>query len=122
MKKLTLFATVTALSLLTAATGFAKDKDKDKDKDRDRDRDHDHDRDRVVYVDRDGPPRDRSRTIYVIERDRPVQRAVFVDANGRYYKWIDGRRVYVRERYFESFPSKYYYPDGRRRVTITLPF
>jgi hypothetical protein len=112
MKTLPLFATATTLSVLMAATGFAKDKD----------RDHDHDRDRVVYVDRGGPPRDRSRTIYVIERERPVQRVVFVDANGRYYRWVDGQRVYVREHYFESYPSKYYYPDGRRRVTITLPF
>lgn len=119
MKTLPFSVAALAVAILSTATGLAKDKDKHKDKDWDRD--DDHDRGRTVYVDRDGP-RDRTRTIYVIERERPVQRVVYVDGDGRYYRWIDGRRAYVRERYFDSYPSKYYYPDGRRRVTITLPF
>jgi hypothetical protein len=118
MKTLPFSAAVFTAIALSTATGFAKKKDKDKDWDRD----HHHDRDRVVYVERGGPPRDRTRTIYVIERERPVQRVVYVGGDGRYYRWVDGRRVYVRERYFDSYPSKYYYPDGRRRVTISLPF
>jgi hypothetical protein len=113
---------VFTIAILTAATGLAKDKDKDKHKDKDRDDDRGRGRDRTVYVERDGRSRDRERTIYVIERDRPVQRTVYVDSDGRYYRWSDGRRIYVRERYYDSYPSKYYHQDGRRRVTITLPF
>lgn len=66
--------------------------------------------------------RERTRSIYMIEQNRPVQRVVYIDSQGRYYRSIQGRRVYVQDRYFESYPSKYYYPDGRRRVTISLPF
>ncbi|MCE9609955.1 MAG: hypothetical protein K8R23_07070 [Chthoniobacter sp.] len=138
---------VTLFAIATAGSGFAKDKDKNKDKGKDRDRD----REPTVYVTKDGgryyvdgdgrrhwletaerrnyrddrdreERGDRKRTIYVIERDRPVSREVFVDHDGNYYRWVDGRRVYIRDRYFESYPSKYYTPDGRRRVTITLPF
>jgi hypothetical protein len=116
MKKFTLFTSMILFTVLAAGTGLAKDKKKDKDND---DRDHDHDRDR--HEER-GDYHDRSRSIYVIERDRPVERVVFIDRDGRYYRVVDGRRTYVRDRYFESYPSKYYYPDGRRRVTITLPF
>jgi hypothetical protein len=122
MKTLPFFVTALTAAVLSTTTGLAKDKDKDKHKDKDWNRDHDHDRSRTVYVERDSRPRDRERTIYVIERDRPVQRTVYVDGDGRYYRWSDGRRVYVRERYFDSYPSKYYHQDGRRRVTISLPF
>jgi len=83
------------------------------------DRSHD---DREAHRDNGGPGAGRPRTIYVIERDRPVERVVYVDADGRYYRWEDGRRIYVVERHYDSYPSKYYFPDGRRRVTITLPF
>lgn len=128
MKTLPVSFAILAVTILSAATGLAKDKDKDKDKDRDHDRDrdrsgyYDKDRDRDRDHDREGSRRDRTRTLYFIERDRPVQREVYVDGDGRYYRYSAGRRVYVRERYYESYPSKYYYPDGRRRVTITLPF
>ena len=128
MKRISIFTTAVLFAVMTAATGLAKDKDKNKDKDRD----HDHDRDR--YEDRGDRYRyddhgdhgsrysDRTRTIYVIERDRPVERVVYIDRDGSYYRVVDGRRLYVRDRYYDSYPSKYYYPDGRRRVTITLPF
>jgi len=151
MKKLFLYGTIALLTVATAATGLAKDKKKDKDKDDDKDRERvvyvqpDGSR---YYVDRDGKrhwvdggrdddryrderdsrksyqgsSRDRTRTIYVIERNRPVERVVYVDSGGRYYRLVDGRRSYVQERYYDSYPSKYYHSDGRRRVTITLPF
>lgn len=113
MKKLLLYTTIALFGAL-AGTGLAKDKDHD----HDRDRDHDHHDDR----DRHDDHHDRQRSIYVIERDRPVERVVFIDPGGHYYRIVDGRRIYIRDRYYESYPSKYYYPDGRRRVTITLPF
>lgn len=152
MKSPILCTTIVALlTALTATTGFTKDKKKDKDKDSvvyvDRDgrqytidRDgkrhwiddgrHHDDHDYRASYNRDyrssdhGYSHDRSRTIFVIERDRPVERVVYMDPDGRYYRFVDGRRVYVQERYYESYPSKYYYPDGRRRsgVTITVPF
>ena len=138
------FTTIAVLAAASAASSFAKDKDKDKKKQKD------SDKERVVYVERDSRRyyvdgngerhwidddrgrdarqdfqdvrRDRSRTIYVIERDRPVERVVYIDPDGRYYRSIEGRRVYVSGRYYETYPSRYYHPDGRRRVTITLPF
>ena len=138
MNKLFLYSTIACLTAASATTGLAKDKD-DKKKDKNKDKDHvvyverdgrryNNDRERFEERDRDnrveyrGNGRDRTRTIYVIERNRPVEQVVFVDSDGRYYRSVDGRRVDIRERYFESYPSKYYYPDGRRRVTITLPF
>jgi|GEM_PF-2922621 len=128
-----------------------KDKDKDKDKDRvvyverdgqrytvDRDgkrhriddgdrhyenRDaRDDRRDDRDYRDYRGDSRDRTRTIYVIQGNRPVEQTVYIGTDGRYYRSVDGRRSYISERHYESYPSKYYYPDGRRRLTITLPF
>ena len=116
MKTLSLSITIAILTGLAAGTGLAKDKDKDKDHDKDRDRDQ------VVVVNRGGPVRDQTRTIYVVEGDRPVERVVSVDREGHYYRVVDGRRIFIRDRYFESYPEKYYYPDGRRRVTIRLPF
>jgi len=59
------------------------------------------------------------RTIYVIEADRPVPLVVDRDSSGRYYRWEGGRRVYIVERHYDTYPSKYYFPDGSRRVTIT---
>lgn len=115
MRKLSFFTSVVLFTVLTAATGLAKD-----DKKKDKDKDHDHDRDR--YEDRGDRRSDRTRSIYVIERDRPVERVVYIDRDGNYYREVDGRRLYIRDRYYDSYPSKYYYPDGRRRVTITLPF
>src|SRR5215203_5982605 len=50
--------------------------------------------------------RDRSRTIYVIERNRPVQRVVYLAPDGRYYRTVSGRRVYVSGRYYTSYPSR----------------
>jgi hypothetical protein len=146
MKKLFLYSTIAFLTAATATTGFAKD-----DKKKDKDKDDNNDKDRVVHVERDGrryyvdrdgkrhwvesndrdydrrrdnrnDRNDRTRSIYVIERGRPVERVVFMDASGRYYRMVDGRRLYVQERYYDSYPTKYYYPDGRRRVTISLPF
>ena len=139
MKTATFYTSIVLLGLFATATGFAKDKKKDDDKNRrvvvvdrdrdgrDRDRDYDRDRDRDYDRDRDGRyrqsyQRDRTRTIYVIERDRPVQRVVYIGSDGRYYTMNGGRRSYVSSRYYESYPSKYYHADGRRRVTIRLPF
>lgn len=129
MKKLFLYSAVALLSLATAATVEAKEKDK-----RTYRRGHRvvhvrHDRvvkrNRVVHVEHDRvrdryytSHSDRTRNIYVIEHNRPVQRVVYVGDNGRYYRWIDGERVYVRERYYDSYPSRYYYRDGRPRVNI----
>jgi hypothetical protein len=66
--------------------------------------------------------RDRSRTIYVIERNRPVRRVVYVSPGGGYYRIVDGRRRYVSGRYYTSYPSRYYYSDGRPRVGVSVSF
>ena len=115
MKKLILF-TAFAVLATTPATVEAKDKRKHYDRDRYEYRDDDDDRRHW------GRERERTRTIYVIERDRPVKRVVYVDPNGRYYHRSGARRVYVRDRYFESYPSRYYTSSGQRRINITLPW
>ena len=91
-------------------------------------------RDREVIVERDGPKRNRNdgydryynrhrrKTVYLIERGRPVRREVFFDGRGRYYQIIDDRPVFIRERVFESYPERYYHRDGRPRAGITLNF
>ena len=128
MNKLLLCATLAWLTAF-AASVEAKDKKKDKYKDWDNDSrkrsahydNRDHDKDRYRNHDRYRTS-DRSRTIYVIERERPVKRLVYIDSDGRYYQRHKGQRVYVRERYFESYPSRYYTSSGQRRVSIALPF
>jgi len=65
---------------------------------------------------------DRTRSIYVIERNRPVRRVVYVNDSGRYYHWSGGRRVYVTGRYYTSYPSRYYYRDGRPRIGVNIRF
>ena len=146
MKQLFLYSIVSMLALATVSTGEAKDK-KDSSRDhrrvahvkRERVVGHDrrvvrHDRrvdrrvvrhDRVTHVESrhvvnryNDYHGNRTRNIYVIEHNRPVQRVVYIDDGGRYYRWIDGERVYVRERYYDSYPSQYYYRDGRPRVNI----
>ena len=114
MKKLIFFTTFAILAT-TTATVQAKDKHKYSDRDRAEYWDHDNGRHR-------GDDRERTRTIYVIERDRPVKRVVYIDTNGRYYQRSGVRRIYVRDRYFESYPSRYYTSSGQRRLNITLPF
>ena len=66
--------------------------------------------------------RQRRRTVYIIQRGRPVRREVFFDGRGRYYEIIDNRPVFIRERVFESYPERYYYRDGRPRAGVTLSF
>src|SRR5262245_48274074 len=63
-----------------------------------------------------------SRTIYVIENRRPVRRVVYVDDSGGYYRYVGGHRSYVRGRYYTSYPSRYYYADGRPRVGVSIDF
>ena len=84
--------------------------------------DRDYDRDYVVVKDKKWKKhyRDRTRTVYVIERDRPVRRVVYVSPGGGYYRVIDGRRSYLSGRYYTSYPSRYYYPDGPRRVNVSI--
>jgi hypothetical protein len=65
---------------------------------------------------------DRTRTIYVIENRRPVRRVVYVDDSGSYYRVVSGRRSYIRSRYYTSYPSRYYYADGRPRVGVSINF
>jgi hypothetical protein len=65
---------------------------------------------------------DRTRTIYVVENRRPVRRVVYVDDSGRYYHHVHGHRVYVHGRVFTSYPSRYFYSDGRPRVGVAINF
>jgi hypothetical protein len=92
MKQSILVALVAVLLAGTAATAEAKKKDKH----------YKH----HGYSERHSS-RDRTRTIYIIERDRPVARTVYVSPEGRYYRSVSGRRVYVTGRYYTSYPSSY---------------
>jgi hypothetical protein len=115
MKRLFLYAVLGAMALGTVPMAEAR-----------------HDRD-VIRVktkyrgDRDDWRRGyrdhhRTRTIYVVENRRPVRRVVYVDDNGGYYHYAGGRRSYVRGRYFTSYPSRYFYSDGRPRVGVSINF
>jgi hypothetical protein len=102
MKILIPLATLAMMAFGSISTAEAKKK-------------HHHDRD-------NWGGRERSRTIYVIENQRPVSRVVYVDDRGGYYRYVDGRRSYIRGRYYNSYPSRYYYSDGRPRVGVSLSF
>ena len=102
MKRLILFGVLAVTTLATVPTAEAKKK---------------YHGDRHYW--RDG---DRTRTIYVVENRRPVRRVVYVDDSGGYYRYLDGRRSYVRGRYFTSYPSRYFYDDGRPRVGVSIDF
>ncbi len=99
-----------SLFALSALTFRVEGSDRDRDRDRDWDKHHDRDHE------------DRSRTIYFVEHDRPVQRVVYITPDGRYYRIIDGQRVFVKEKYYESYPSRFYTPDGHRRAGVTITF
>lgn len=73
---------------------------------------------REIIVEKGRP---HTRRLYVIENHRPVRRVVFVDEGGRYYQVVDRRRVYV-ERYYETYPTQYFYRDGRVRPGISITF
>jgi len=110
-----LLSSIIAIALAGGAS-TAQAKHKDKHHDHDDHWSHDHgDRYGHSY-------RGSTRSIYVIERNRPVQRVVYVEPGGRYYRWVDGRRVYVTGRYYTSYPSRYYYADGRPRVGVSIHF
>ena len=123
------FYSALAVSVLLGVSNVdARERDRGRDRDRsDRresrmerreerrdDRDHDHDR---GYSERS-----RSRTVYVVQNNRPVRRVVYVNPGGGYYYLAGGRRVILRDRYYTSYPSRYFYPDGRRRSGITITF
>lgn len=103
MKKLILTAIAAAVLTGGAFTAQARDHDHDRDR-RHHDEDHRH-----------------SRDVYVVEHNRPIRRSVFIDERGRYYRENGGRRIFVT-RYFNSYPERYYYPDGRRRVGLSIHF
>ena len=65
--------------------------------------------------------RHRTKAVYVIENRRPVRRTVFVDGRGRYYREVGGRQVFI-ERHYDTFPTRYYYRDGRPRPGISINF
>jgi hypothetical protein len=91
-------------------------------------RDYDDRRDRYSRYDRDrydhrhGYRSHRTRTIYVIENRRPVRRVVYVHPSGYYYRVVGGRPIRIRDRYYTSYPSRYYYSDGRPRVGVSINF
>lgn len=122
MKKLFIYSALCAACLfINPITADARDNDKGKGKNRGHYSDY-SDRGDRGYRDQRSRSRDRTRTIYVIENRRPVERVVYVDGDGGYYRVVDGRRSYVRSRYYTSYPSRYYYADGRRRVGFSFFF
>lgn len=64
---------------------------------------------------------DTEKTVYVIENHHPVKRKLFVDAQGHYYKVEGGKHVIV-EHVSETFPDKYFTPDGKERPGVTIDF
>jgi hypothetical protein len=55
------------------------------------------------------------RTVYVVERGVPVRRSYYYD-HGRYFRVVSGRRVYVTDRVYTSYPREYrhHYSHGHR--------
>ena len=62
-----------------------------------------------------------TRRVYVIENHRPVRRDVFIDERGRYYREDAGQRVFI-DRHYDSYPSQYFYRDGRVRPGLSITF
>lgn len=123
----TLLAIVTSGTLTTAEARSKRDRDDDRrDYDRRDRRERYHDRgDRYDRHDRYDRYRSsyrshRTRTIYVIENRRPVRRVVYVHPSGYYYRVVGGRHLRIRDRYYTSYPSKYYFSNGRPRVGISI--
>ena len=104
MNRLSILTILAAITFGTVPMAEAKKK-----------HDHDHDRDHWRHS-------ERTRTIYVVENRRPVRRVVYIDDRGRYYRHDGGRRSYVSGRYFTSYPSRYFYSDGRPRVGVSINF
>lgn len=122
----TLLAIVASGALTTAEARSRRDRDNDR-RDYDRrdrheryDRDHRYDRHDRYDRYRSSYRSHRTRTIYVIENRRPVRRVVYVHPSGYYYRVVGGRHLRIRDRYYTSYPSRYYYSDGRPRVGISL--
>jgi hypothetical protein len=63
----------------------------------------------------------RTKRVYVIENHRPVRREVFIDERGRYYREDAGQRVFI-EQHYDSYPSRYFFRDGRVRPGISINF
>ena len=127
MKNLTVFALFATLLAAFATPSEARDRyDDDRYERHDRYRDDRRDRDDYRRGDYRGRHHyrhvDRTRTVWVIEGRRPVKRVVYVDSRGQYFRRVSGRTVYVRERVFTSYPSRYYYSDGRPRAGIRITF
>lgn len=130
MNKPLLFSLVAVALIGGGATGDARPgRDRDRDDRRDRHERYDrHDR-RDHHYRHDHYRRDhyrhsshRTRTIYVIENRRPVRRVVYVHPTGYYYRVVGGRPMRIRDRYYTSYPSRYFYSNGRPRVGISLSF
>ncbi|MHA3775151.1 hypothetical protein ACXR0O_26815 [Verrucomicrobiota bacterium sgz303538] len=115
MKNLLLYSSIvlaTALGTVTADAKSSHGRHDHHDRHHDRHDDHHHHYKTKV----------RTNTVYIIERGRPVRHVVYVHPSGYYYRVIGGRQVRIRERYFTSYPSRYFYPDGRRRVGVSFSF
>ena len=65
--------------------------------------------------------RRRTKRVYVIENNRPVRRELFIDGGGRYYREDGGQRIFI-DRHYDSYPSRYFYRDGRVRPGISINF
>ena len=108
MKKALIYSVLAIVAATSVSTAEAKPRWWKRDRDRHEHRGHHHSH--------------KTRTIYVIEKDRPVRRVVYVHPSGYYYHIVRGRPVRIRDRYYTSYPSRYYYPDGRRRIGVSLSF
>ena len=64
---------------------------------------------------------DVEKTVYVVENNHPVQRKLFVDPQGHYYR-VEGGKHIVVEHVSENYPDKYFTRDGKQRPGVTIYF
>ena len=127
MKKLLLYSALALSTLIGASNADVGSRNHYDRYDRDdrRERYEDRNRDRDDYDRYDGErysSRSSCRTVYVIENHRPVRRVVYVNPGGGCYHIVRGRRVVIRDRYYTSYPSRYFHSDGRRRIGVSFNY
>ena len=74
-----------------------------------------------VIIESGKPVHYRTVKAFVIENHHPVQREVFVDDGGRYFRIEKGRRVFIEHAY-EKYPDEYFDRKGNVRPGVKIVF